>query len=408
MPESFPISLKQSNFTLEGISLTKKKSHDEAIRRGIAALQQKGVVVDNVSPALAPRLTEEFGQGREIDLAIIFILGKIADATAVQALASIDKQTPDKELKKEIRRSYFKLAQRGLAIPQEEGPESKSPIPLFDRAPEIEASMSSVDGAGGRLIWIARPQPNHGLQVIQAMVSDREGLQRIAGAQIRRKELRKMAEEIKEQHEVTMISVPWEYADELIYEGFEKAKSQGRGGLEHFHEIRSVVNTGKPKVQQHPIYAKLNSDLAREGAWRELSRRLLDEPEFRFWILNDDFAHAFLPQVQEAQSSRLVLNPIQKEERLSGIVREAVRALCAGEMGKLMQRRMEDMALYLFETGRPELAKLALAVALQIQEGDPGPLDVSFLTGLVQKSFAFYMSQEKTKAEAEPSLIVKP
>jgi hypothetical protein len=62
-------------------------------------------------------LTEEFGQGREIDLAIIFILGKIADATAVQALASIDKQTPDKELKKEIRRSYFKLAQRGLAIP---------------------------------------------------------------------------------------------------------------------------------------------------------------------------------------------------------------------------------------------------------------------------------------------------
>jgi hypothetical protein len=77
-------------------------------------------------------------------------------------------------------------------------------------------------------------------------------------------------------------------------------------------------------------------------------------------------------------------------------------------MGKLWQRRMEDTALYLFETGRKELAKLALAVALQIKEGDPGPLDVSFLTGLVQKSFAFYMSQEKTKAEEEPSLIVKP
>jgi hypothetical protein len=99
---------------------------------------------------------------------------------------------------------------------------------------------------------------------------------------------------------------------------------------------------------------------------------------------------------------------MQKEERLASIVRDAVKALCAGEMGKLMQRRMEDMALYLLETGRAELAQLALAVALQIKEGDPGPLDVSFLTGLVQKSFAFHISQEKTKAEEETSLIVKP
>jgi hypothetical protein len=73
-----------------------------------------------------------------------------------------------------------------------------------------------------------------------------------------------------------------------------------------------------------------------------------------------------------------------------------------------MQRRMEDMAFYFVETGRGDLAKLALAVALQIKEGDPGPLDISFLTGLVQKSFAVYLSQQKNKAEAEPSFIVKP
>ena len=42
-------------------------------------------------------------------------------------------------------------------------------------------------------------------------------------------------------------------------------------------------------------------------------------------------------------------------------------------------------------------------------EGDPGPLDVSFLTGLVQKSFAVLLSQEKAKQEEDPSsLIVKP
>jgi hypothetical protein len=69
---------------------------------------------------------------------------------------------------------------------------------------------------------------------------------------------------------------------------------------------------------------------------------------------------------------------------------------------------MEDMALYFLETDRADLAGLSLAVALQVGEGDPGPLDVSFLTGLVQKSFAFYLSREKSKKEEEASLIVKP
>ena len=71
---------------------------------------------------------------------------------------------------------------------------------------------------------------------------------------------------------------------------------------------------------------------------------------------------------------------------------------------------MEDTALYFHETQRANLAKLALAVAQQVGEGDPGPLDVSFLTGLIQKSFAFFMSQERTqKEEAQSSsLIIKP
>jgi hypothetical protein len=104
----------------------------------------------------------------------------------------------------------------------------------------------------------------------------------------------------------------------------------------------------------------------------------------------------------------LVLNQVQKEERLAGIVRDAVKAFCAGEIGAVLQRRMEDMALYFLETGREHAARLSLAVAIQIGTGDPGPLDISFLTGLVQKSFGFYLSQQKNKEPDEPSFIVKP
>lgn len=387
--------------------MAKKKSHEEEIRRGMDALRKIGIAPEERSAELVSQLEAELGKGRDTDLAVVFSLGRIADSAAVEALIRIEKGSADKELKKEARRSLFKLSQRGLEIPEEKSIE-KVPAAILSRAPDIEAYMSSVDGSGGRLVWIAKPQPNHGLQLIQGMVNDREGLQRIGGANIRRKELRKMSQDIKQQHDVSMISIPWEYADKVLYEGFERAKSLGRSGLENFHELRSIVTTGKPKLDDHPAYSRLNSEEAREGAWRELSRRLLDEPELRFWILDSDWIQPFIDQLQEAQSSRLVLNPVQKEERLAGIVRDAVKALCAGEMGKIMQRRMEDMALYFIETGRPNLAKLALAVALQVKQEEPGPLDISFLTGLVQKSIAFYLSQQKTEREAEPSFIVKP
>jgi hypothetical protein len=391
------------------LRLAKKKHIDQTIHRGLDGLAKLGVDFDAAAPELAGKLKEQFGKGRETDLAVIFSLGKVSDPSAVQALCEFDGKTADKEIKKEIKRALFKLALRGFAVPHPAADEAKSAARLFRHGPEIEAYMSAVDGGGGRLVWIAKAQPSHGLQVIQAMLHDREGLLRIGGMQMRRKELRNMAEEIKKQHEVTMISIPWEFADQAVYEGYERAKARGQSGLENFHELRAAIATGKPKEITHPIYQKLNAAEARDGAWRERSRQLLDEPELRYWILTDDWVQAYLPQIQEAQTSRLVLNPLQKEERFNAIVREAAKTLCNGDSGKAFKRRMEDMALYFIETQQPEPAKLSLAVALQVAEGDPGPLDVSFLTGLVQKSFAYFMSQEKQKKEEEQSsLIIKP
>ena len=50
-------------------------------------------------------------------------------------------------------------AQKGLVAPQEETAQKK-PVSLFESESEIEAYMSAVDGGGGRLIWIAKPQPS--------------------------------------------------------------------------------------------------------------------------------------------------------------------------------------------------------------------------------------------------------
>jgi hypothetical protein len=388
--------------------LANKKQTEDKIRSGLEQLRKLGIPLEDSPASLVPRLKEQLGQGQETDLAVIYRLGKIPETAAVEILTEIENRAANKELRREARRALFKLGQRGVEIPSRPKAQAAASAPLFSHAPAIEAYMSAVDGGGGSLLWIAKPQPPHGLQLIQAMLHNREGLLRIGGAQVPRKELRKMARDIKTQHDTTMIPIPWEYADRALYEGYEKAKARGQSGLEKFHELRSIIATGKPKDLRHPIYDKLDAGEARQGAWREASRRLLEEPELRYWVIRESWLQEYLPQIQEAQASRLVLNPTQKEERFAAIVRDAVAELCTGENGTAFQREMEDMALYFFETGRAAQAKLALAVALQTSEGNPGPLDISFLTGLVQKSFAVLMSQQTAQKKEEPSLIIKP
>jgi hypothetical protein len=388
--------------------LTRKDQLAEKISHGLEQLRQSGILPEQPSVSLVPELHSQLGKRGDVDLAIAFTLGKIPDPAAVELLSTIERDATEKELRKEARRALFKLEQRGIVVPEKADRADHGATGFFGTGTSLEAYMSAVDGGGNYLIWIAKPQMNQGLQVIQAMLQEREGLLRIAGAHMRRKELRQLAQQMKVQHGATMISIPFEFADQELYEAYERARARGRTGIEKFHELRSIVAAGKPKETAHPIYGKLDAAQAQLGAWRETSRQLLDEPELRYWILLDEWLQAYLSQLQAAQNSRLVLNSVQKEERFAAIVREAVKELCNGETGRVFRRRLENMALYFLETGRSAQANLALAVALQVGEGDPGPLDVSFLTGLVQKSFAYLLSQQKAKLAEEPSLIIKP
>lgn len=387
--------------------MAKKKSNEEEIHRGLEQLQGLGVTVDKPSPSLVPILSDQIGKGRETDLAVIFLLGRIVDPPSLEALNNLEKTATDKEIKKEIRRSVFKLSQKGISAPLSKTVEDLAQRRDFNMGPEIEGYLSSVDGAGGRLVWLVKPQMGSGIQWLRGMISDREGLMQVGGNRVRRKELRHMAREIKENHSVTMISVPWSYIDQVLYEGYEMAKGLGRSGIEEFTTLRTVYNSSKPTPLPHPIYNRLSSEGIRTGNWRELSKKLLEEAEFRPWVLDEDWMNPHLERLQEAQESRLVLNEFQKEERSATIVRETVKSLFSEEIGRLFQRRMEDMALYFLETNREEQAKLALAVALQLGDEDLGGLDISFLTGLIQKSLGFYTAQTKSEPE-ESSLIVKP
>ena len=391
--------------------MAKKKQQEETRQRHLDRLRAIGIGLDEPSPALVPSLVAHLGEQRETDLALAFFLGRIPDRAAAEALVSVEASAQAKELKREARRALYKLAQKGISVSRPGGEDMPTQETVIRLGPEIEGYLSGIDGAGVRMGWLVKPQAGGGLVLLEGLVSDREGLLQVGGLRVRRRELRAMMEESKEEHRIQMVPAPWEYVDQLLYEGFEKAKAAERKGLEEFTSWRSIFTLGKPKLVGHPIYRLLDRETIRTGAWRSLSQKLLEEPEFQSWVLEREWVEPYLKRVEDAQESRLVLNEAQKEERIAAIVRTAVEEIFSGNHGQLYQRRLEDMALYLAATKRAGEARLALAVALAVEEGDwggLGALDITFLTRLAQKSLAFYLSQAKTMAAEEPSLIVKP
>ncbi len=386
--------------------MAKQDARQKALRKGLEVLRSEGIDVEHPTAAAVEGLKGQFGKSEEADLAIVYLLGRITEPVALSTLVSLEQAAKGKAVKREARRSLFKLGQKGLVPPETPKDISRSEKADFNLGPGLEAYLSTVDSAGNRLIWLVKPQAGSGLQVIQGFCNDRDGLVQVGGSTIRRKELRQMIAEIKEKHRIDMISIPWDYADSALYEAFEKAKSQGRSGLEQFHTLRAHLNLAKPSPRAHPIYEHFDLDEVRSGPWRENSQRLLEEPEFQPWILLEETIRPYLERVQEAQQSRLVLNPLQREERISTLVREIVQELFAGDVGRDYARRMEDMALHLLAANKEDRVKSALAVAQCLRKGELGGLGVPFLYGLVQKSLAVYMNQDKKQPE-ESSLIIK-
>ena len=188
--------------------MAKKKVHDEELQRGLEQLRQYGIPTAEPTPNLVDAVKTHLGKGRETDLALVFLLGRIAEPAALETLTDLERTATDKKVQREARRSLYKLAQKGLRAPSPDSARASPQKPVLSLGPEIEGYLSSVDGAGGRLVWLAKPQAGSGMQLLQGMVGDREGLVRVGGAVMRRKELRRMAQDIKDKHGVTMISVP--------------------------------------------------------------------------------------------------------------------------------------------------------------------------------------------------------
>jgi hypothetical protein len=357
--------------------------------------------LDSLEPEQAVEKLRNLRAAREIgDAQIATAAGHIRTQSAAELLAEIESGASG-GLRREVRRAIFRLRQHGIEYATPVSP----PAPGTAPAPEagLSALISPVDPEGAELVWLLKARPQGGLSRLYALTSEREGLVGANLTHISRRELRKERHDIEQRTSIELIDADYHLADFIMCDAYRHTPDERRGQVGEFLAIRAEILASSPQADyRHPIYDEFAAQLGDDP-----SVELLKEPEFDGWILSAEDLRPYLDEISEIRQSPLILNQYQQEERVNTVVGRAVEELFSAERGRLMRRRLEDIGYYLSRTGRTNAARWAAAAAAKIRDG-VALGRVPFFVQYVMRSVGVELSQQQTKTEREPHLIMTP
>ena len=349
------------------------------------------------------------GKSAELDVAIAEGLARIPSRTTAMILMEMKASCRNKPLLKAIKRSLYRLKQRGIPIEDTEERERSTPVirPLPSDQPK--GFLSGVDYLGNRLIILTVPRIPRGLLTLEALVSDIEGLVNFQRDQMTRKAFNAFLGNLREKAGFPIVEIPPAYGRFLLEEAYSLTQKMEKTPPQDFLMAKREISDIENGINGPLIYQFLDRDEI-EGNDRFLadSQNLLAKEGIINWILEPEDVEPYVRAVKEAEESRIALNPTQKEEWLQGIYQRALGELFPRERRLLYKRRLEEMAYILFKLDRGDEAKRCLAAALDL-EREISPLRPNpFLLRLVITSIYRVMAESYEKGKKEPSLIMRP
>ncbi len=379
-----------------------KSNREAQLSRGEDLL--KAWAVDANADVVTLRNT--VGRDPAADLAIAARLGRRPEPTSVDALLALESSSTDKLVRKEVRRSLYRLEQRGLSIPQ---PAPAEP-PRVAPAPVLEGYVSAVDGNGDQIVWLVKPRPG-GVAHVFAVVNHTHGLREVELTPTTRKALREIERELLQKHELRFVKADWRHCDHLMDRAFRWATQHGQPISGDYPGIRAQL-LKEPAAELPPLIFRYVDPEAVRGDAQLLqdSPRLLEEKEFRTWFFDTEALQPYIDETRQIRDSPLVLNQVQQQERFRVLGERAVEELFGGERRLGWVYRLQEMAYFLHATRRAEPAKQALAVALALESSTRGGRDIPFCEQLARSSLAAHLQveEEREQEQARSSLVVTP
>lgn len=380
----------------------KKRERDWLLAEGRKCLAEWGIAAS----AGETELRAVMGRDPAADLALAELLGGLKEAWAVTLLDELERHATHKAVRKEIQRSRFRLAQRGLASlasRAEQQPAFEAPKPTY------HGYLTDFGLRDIRLALILREELAQTESVL-ALFQPRALEHCLPSARSRRK-VERLFRELCGQFQLHPFEADWHHVDFLLWRAEQLGQRQEQAPERRYTPIRRKwFGDLPPEEAAPPIYSLLDSDAVRNDTQAlERSAQLLHHPSVAPFTV-DPLAEAYAAKLLEVRQSPLVLNELQIAEREKEVIREAVEAFFTGEHRQLWIHRLEELAYAFHQWGDLERARQCLALALALRDEPQAHQRLAFCLNLVEAAvpLAAQALQQEEQEKAKERLIVTP
>ena len=333
--------------------------------------------------------------------AIARALGQIAAPEAAAMLAEMEVGTSG-GLRREIRRSLFRLRQQGIETPVIAQTSAHAAQP--DRGGVgLSGMMSAADADGARIVWMAKSRAGGGLKRLWALISEKEGMLAVTADSLSRKELRADRTELEQRAGAPMVEADWRLVDFIMREAYRSTAGERRARVGNFLTLRTeMVDAASPVGFQHPVYDEFAAE-----ADSEPPSDLMKEPDIGACRLPQQAIKPFAEETAQLQQSTLVLNRMVQEDRVNAVLDRAIEQLLTGDLGYRLRRRLEDAAYYFARTGKRAQAGWAVAAAAKLRDGVELKR-MAFFQLYMRAQLGAVLAEQQEKQQEQPRLIMTP
>jgi len=342
-----------------------------------------------------------------LTIPLIEALVRVPNAETAQLLTGMLAQVEEKWVAKSIKRTLYKLRQRGVRW--EEKPSKGEPVLRPPKPAEPEGYLGTIDSTGSRIIVIAKPQPLRGLLVVISIVNDLEGIQEFNLKEFSKKGFKEFVKGSLSSVDFPIVDTPGAYCVHLLREASSLSRRISKPLPRGYHEAQNEFKDSTWDDPSPIIYQFIKEDEVKDRVHLlKESSRLHEIMPFSAWFLPGQELQGYVSSITEAQESKIVLTPEQKDERINGIHMKALHEVFPENRRLLWKTRLEEMAYILLKTGKEEEARLAVSAAIDLKNPfssiDPNP----FIWNLLLKSLYILIEGDYEEEEKESSLIVPP
>jgi hypothetical protein len=335
-------------------------------------------------------------------LAFVDALGSTQSPVAVKVLQILQEIPAEKPMRRALKAALYRLERQGL-VKKEEETESEPRVLIprpADRQAEAWASWPESQGERGMVLKL--PDAGRGYVMAIAVVNSEGVFHEFEAIQTTRKGVRALLDKMTGGVQGRLIEIPLEHFRFLIEEVAEIYQRQSHALPSGYEPIHKYLASWVEVVSNPHVYNLLDEkEIVEDPILLRTSDSLLEVQPFVTWRLSEGLTQSFVEKIKELSESRLVISQSVQMERTAQIHREAAAEIFTLELRQHYRRLLEETALLLHLTDRPQEAKRALAVAIDL-ENEIGLLtEDNFILGLVKRSIESEVGQQVEGAEEQ-------